>query len=156
MFDKNPEDILDWWLDFEDYCSNGVSILDRRKQDQLRIHGGQAYRATEFSYCSSTAMGDRKFIMTNAGLIGVGPKCARPGDTVVIFAGSETPFVLRLVEETPSQLYENGANISGEDADAAGLPDRWELIGDCYLHGFMEKQSLRSKLDDKKDTFSLI
>jgi hypothetical protein len=53
-------------------------------------------------------------------------------------------------------LYENGANISGEDADAAGLPDRWELIGDCYLHGFMEKQSLRSKLDDKKDTFSLI
>lgn len=57
----------------------------------------------------------RMLFVTDGGSIGLGPDSMREGDSVVIFRGASVPFVIR-----------------GEG------PTNSELIGECYLHGFME------------------
>lgn len=55
----------------------------------------------------------RCFFTTNDGRMGLGPMCAKPGDLVVMLYGGDFLFVLR----------ETG--------------ERYELIGDAYVHGLM-------------------
>ena len=69
-----------------------------------------------------TAISNHAVFITVQGYLGLGPALTEMGDGVVIFGGSETPFVLR----------ENG---SAGDDDGAGK--EFCVLGDCYLHGFM-------------------
>ena len=55
----------------------------------------------------------RCFFTTTDGGMGIGPSCAQSGDVVVMLYGGDCLFVLREVGE------------------------RYELIGDAYVHGFM-------------------
>lgn len=59
----------------------------------------------------------QEFFITEDGLVGWAPNHARQGDQIVIMLGSETPMVLR-----PVSLPET---------------DQYEVIGPCYLQGFM-------------------
>lgn len=61
--------------------------------------------------------GEWDMFETVSGLLGLGPTNASPGDVVCIFGGANVPFILRSWEE-------NG----------------YKLIGECYVHGFMEGQ----------------
>jgi hypothetical protein len=61
-------------------------------------------------------MYNRVFFLTRKGYIGIGPYGMQEGDEVAIFDGDSTPFVLR--------------------ADESGS-DRWKLVGECYLDGWM-------------------
>ena len=58
----------------------------------------------------------RVIFLTRKGYIGLGPYGMQEGDKVVIFDGDSTPFVLR--------------------ADESEY-DRWKLVGECYLDGWM-------------------
>lgn len=62
---------------------------------------------------------NRVLFWTASGSLGLGNRYLRVGDTVVIFDGAQTPFVLR------------SASPSASDAE-------WTLVGDCYLDGWMD------------------
>lgn len=57
---------------------------------------------------------NRRIIRTSAGYIGLAPAATRCGDAVALFKGARVPFLIR----------EKG--------------DRWEIIGEGYIHGIME------------------
>jgi hypothetical protein len=70
----------------------------------------------EWVAISAQNMYCRVIFSTRKGYIGLGPYGMQEGDEVVIFDGADTPFVLR--------------------ADKSGY-DRWKLVGECYLDGWM-------------------
>ena len=73
-----------------------------------------------------TALRNRAVFITSQGYLGLGPALTEVGDSVVLFGGSETPFVIREV------------GAGGDDAAAKDFC----ILGDCYLHGFMHGELL--------------
>jgi hypothetical protein len=61
----------------------------------------------------------RCFFITEKGYIGIGPAEMAPGHEVTVLMGGQVPFVL---------------SKSGGD--------RYKLIGECYVHGFMKEEAL--------------
>ena len=68
-----------------------------------------------------TALNNHAVFITLQGYLGLGPALTEVGDSVVIFGGSQTPFVMREI------------GSAGDD----GLEKDFCILGDCYLHGFM-------------------
>ena len=68
-----------------------------------------------------SALSNHAIFITLQGFLGLGPALTEVGDSVILFGGSETPFVMR----------ETGL------ADVKGVEKNFCLLGDCYLHGFM-------------------
>jgi hypothetical protein len=62
----------------------------------------------------------RSIFKTEQGYLGLGSHHLLPGDQVVLFDGAKTPFILR------QQLDSQGT-----------WTGRYNLVGDCYLHGWM-------------------
>ncbi|KAH6723769.1 heterokaryon incompatibility protein-domain-containing protein [Leptodontidium sp. MPI-SDFR-AT-0119] len=81
----------------------------------------------------------RGFFVTERGYIGLGPVGVKRGDIVIVFDGAETPFVIRRVDEGRREVRKE-----------------WVLGGDCYLHGFMNGESLRGGFEDGKQVFWII
>lgn len=78
---------------------------------------------------------DRRFFITFSGHLGLGPKSIRPGDSVVIFAGGPTPYVLRQVpsrEDVELERFEIPREqrlFLGDEEDQYYLQeDRWPMI----------------------------
>jgi hypothetical protein len=69
---------------------------------------------------------NRVFCVTEKGYLGLVPYKARENDLIVVLFGGHTPFVLR-ERELPS---------------SAETGRRWQLIGECYVHGFMDGEAL--------------
>ena len=65
-----------------------------------------------------TALSNHALFITSQGYLGLGPALTEVGDSIVIFEGSQTPFVLRKI-------------------GLAGVAKYFGILGDCYLHGFM-------------------
>ncbi|KAH0536965.1 hypothetical protein FGG08_006193 [Glutinoglossum americanum] len=65
----------------------------------------------------------RKFATTRSGYMALVPPAAKIKDSVVIFLGASTPFVLR---------------ADGESVDEAGGGQVYRLVGECYVHGLMD------------------
>ncbi|KAK7956424.1 HET-domain-containing protein [Apiospora aurea] len=63
----------------------------------------------------------RRLMSTEAGRLGLAPASAAVGDKIVIFPGCDVPMVLRR-------------------RDAV---DGWRLVGESYVHGFMEGEALQ-------------
>jgi hypothetical protein len=76
----------------------------------------------------------RTFFITEKGYIGLGPTKTRPGDSVFILLGGQTPFILR-----PSGFHmirtRDSINLDGQL--------RFEMIGDCYTHGLMDGEAMQ-------------
>lgn len=64
----------------------------------------------------------RRLFRTEQGLIGLGPRTLRPGDSVCIFFGSAVPYVLRPVG------------------------DHFLFLGECCVHGIMNGEALEEGL----------
>jgi hypothetical protein len=62
---------------------------------------------------------NRCMIRTREGYIGAAPELVNVGDTIAIMHGGRVPLILR----------------QGENED------KWELIGDCYVHGVMHGEA---------------
>lgn len=60
----------------------------------------------------------RRFLVSDAGYIGLAPQNAEEADLVCVLLGGRTPFVLRPRE------------------------DLYELIGPCYVHGIMDGEAM--------------
>lgn len=66
----------------------------------------------------------RRLITTKIGLVGVVPRAAQRGDHIAVLQGCREPLVLR-------------SKVSGEEVN-------YQVIGTCYVHGFMEGELLRA------------
>ena len=62
-----------------------------------------------------TELERRRIFRTSQGYIGIAPAVAERGDLVYMIKGCRTPLVLRKAND-----------------------DKFILVGDCYLHGFMK------------------
>jgi hypothetical protein len=61
----------------------------------------------------------RRFFVTTAGRIGLGPRCMQPEDVVVVLRGAFTPFILRKKS------------------------DDHQLLGPAYVHGIMHGEAVQ-------------
>lgn len=84
----------------------------------------------------------RTLFTTETGYIGLGPVLVQSGDVVVIFDGAETPFVLRKVEDDTGDSVISNLSLEGGNAAI----EQWQLVEDCYVHGFMDNEILKSDL----------
>lgn len=71
---------------------------------------------------------NRRFFRSDGGRFGWAVDGTRVGDVVAVFDGGEFPFVLR---ETPE----------------AG---KYRIVGDCYIHGFMEGEGMADEFAEKE------
>lgn len=75
---------------------------------------------------------DRRFIVSRSGRLGIAPKEAvltsLVADEIFVIAGSRTPVVLR--------------PVGTRDVPSVGRRLCHELIGDCYLHGVMDGETM--------------
>ncbi len=84
-----------------------------REEIAPRLHESRRPMAAYLAGAAE-ALHERALLLTKGGLVGVGPRLTKPGDKIYIFAGAESPFVLR-----PTT---NGLRI----------------VGECYVHGMMD------------------
>jgi len=61
----------------------------------------------------------RRFFITRAGRVGIGPRCMQPDDIVVVLRGGGTPFILR-------------KKVNG-----------YWLLGAAYVHGIMDGEAVQ-------------
>jgi hypothetical protein len=95
----------------------------------------------------------RTYIITKSGYIGIGPGFAETGDAICIFDGARTPFILRKV--SGNELVPDELPASGQK-DPHLESERWKIIGDCYLHGFMDNEVVDSEWQEKRRRFWLV
>jgi hypothetical protein len=85
--------------------------------------------------------------ITEEGYLGLGPVFMKPGDVLVVFDGAHMASVLGRADESPN---ENETSITPIGAQ------HWQLVGECYVQGFMDNEVLESKYDDRRQTFVLV
>jgi hypothetical protein len=104
------------YLDNED-------LADKYATESLcRIEAVQSIGASVVRATSGRCM-----FVTAKGYIGLGPHSLKPGDSIAILLGGCTPFAL-------------------ERGDIEGLEDEhWKLLGDCYVHGWMDGELVHNE-----------
>jgi hypothetical protein len=81
-----------------------------------------------------TMMRERILFRAANGSLGLGPKQVRPGDVVCILLGCSVPVVLRKHELDKEQ-----------DTRREQKADLYRLLGECYVHGIMDGEFMKSK-----------
>ncbi|KAI1438830.1 heterokaryon incompatibility protein-domain-containing protein [Xylaria sp. CBS 124048] len=74
---------------------------------------------------------ERRLCVTKNGYVGLVPSLTRIGDRVGIFYGGDTPYLVR--PETNANTEEEASVL------------RCELVGECYMHGMMDGEMVRSE-----------
>lgn len=100
-------------------CPNG--IVNGAANPQLRIvlkPHMEGYKSFELA-CRQITEG-RRFFTTLGGYMGIGPPRMRKGDLICVFLGGNVPWVVR----------RDGCE--------------YELVGECYVHGIMDGEVLRT------------
>lgn len=95
--------------------SDGVSIRSHVNKEKMRA----ALGSVDTYWCK-----DRRFFVTAAGYMGLGPRCMEPEDIVVVLRGGGCPFILR------KKL------------------DGYQLIGQAYVHDIMHGEAV--ELDKRR------
>jgi hypothetical protein len=138
---ENPQDkdIQAHWTEFEHAINSKETItgLGSPGADYFRIIAGLVSM-------------DRNFFMTESGYFGMGLRYIKLGDVVVVFDGDETPFVLRQIK---SDEHTVDPNMEENTGGRFSPDEQYELVGECYVHGFMDNEVAAPKWRAKKQTF---
>lgn len=78
--------------------------------------------------CIRVATANRVLCITESGYLGLVPSTSESGDAVAVLFGGYTPFVLRESKDPALGTLDNGR--------------RWQVVGECYIHGFMDGEAL--------------
>ena len=105
-----PSELLEQH-DYGDLFRRYLAQFPRRKWTMAMNQDGEYDEMYEFRTRTMAAARLRTFFKTKNGLMGMGPYCLRPGDHIVDFEGSVTPFVIRRTKD--------GCH---------------KLVGDAYIH----------------------
>ena len=108
--------------------------------NHLRAHIENARRAARAAQSIAIDCHNDCLFIASEGNIGLCPQMAVGGDVVVLLYGGSVPYLLR--EMKPS----------GE-----GIP-QWELVGECYLHGYMDGKAVKEQQEQglQAELFHLI
>lgn len=139
-----PSDFLPFLLGFFSAAPNEylARILPPQftNQEQLRKRKGRLQNCSAVSniYAScERARSGRQMFITSGGYIGLGPQSLKCGDGVAILSGGSTPFVLR------------ESIFSGQGTTKS----RWRIVGDCYVHGWMDGEMVT---DENVEEWSML
>jgi hypothetical protein len=102
----------------------------------------------EYELAVSSIVGSRSIFSTTKGYLGLGPKGILQGDEVVVFEGAQTPFVLRRI----------GANAPEVLSTPESVQDTYtiyQVVGECYLHGWMNGEAMDKERGFKLQEFVL-
>ncbi|KAI0111126.1 heterokaryon incompatibility protein-domain-containing protein [Nemania sp. FL0031] len=120
--------------------------------DELRI--GQVLPTTasdlgdpavgNIGYAIKTSTAGRRMFASTNGHLGLGPPISgltspHNKDRIFIFPGGKTPFILR---------YVGMRHVPG-----LGMQPSHEMIGDCYLDGFMDGEGMKNFNDEKQTVY---
>lgn len=149
----SPEAMLKMWEDWNEcLVDNNAPSHSNMECSTVALEAlikehGEYHNAILYIYWGRT------YIITKSGYIGIGPGFAEAGDAICIFDGACTPFVLRKVsgnELVPDELPATGQKDPDRDHE------RWKIIGECYLHGFMNNEVVDPKWQEKGQRFWLV
>ncbi|KUI55525.1 Heterokaryon incompatibility protein 6, OR allele [Cytospora mali] len=127
-----PTWFLAWWMMNSDLRIRGFTLRDicyieGYDHNLSNTQGAIPRDAKSFFLRMRGVMKDtfRRIMVTDEGHVGVAPQRAQKGDMVCVLFGCSIPVVLRKCEQndTKEPVY--------------------ELIGECYLDGFMDGEALR-------------
>lgn len=76
----------------------------------------------------------RRLFRSKGGYMGIGPSKVQIGDQICVLFGGKTPFILR----------QKDASL-----DVPNQSQEWELVGDVYVHGIMDGETI-TMMEDKK------
>lgn len=144
---RDSSDMHQRYLEFQHFASlktntdSGESQNDAPDEEELN--------AKSYLEILTLAFSTDIFFITSLGYIGIGPKGMKADDQMVTFDGEKTVFVLQPVEGYTTHSVTN----SSEDVTTADIRERWELIGDCYLHGFMDNEIEEPEYEDRRRMF---
>jgi hypothetical protein len=91
----------------------------------LQLHALTS-RGSEFSPRFNERAVGRKFFISSRGYMGWLPSAAQENDIVCVFYGCRIPFAIR---------------IAGQN--------RYQLLGDCYMHGLMDGEAINIDVDSQ-------
>ncbi|MCJ1400343.1 hypothetical protein MMC11_003548 [Xylographa trunciseda] len=117
---------VNMWLQYEDECAKWHNHKNFDQADRAQIELQNPWQFSCYAELLAARVKNRQFFITSGKYIGMAPWFALPGDKIAIFAGAETPFILRR---------------SGDDDD-----EKYRVVADCYLHGFMYGELLSEEL----------
>ncbi len=89
----------------------------------------------------SAAVTARRFATTQKGYMGLTPRGAMLGDEIAVILGASVPFLVRRV--VPHK-YNEASN------------DRYQLLGECYLHGIMSGEVMASMPESEMREIELV
>lgn len=123
------------FLELSQYKEKMKDFVSVRRGLPLRDMVKYSPRARKYAKQLYSTMKGRCFFEVVKGqeiYIGIGPAGMEEGDTIAIFHGAQTPFILRQYKQT----------------------ERFNLIGDCYIHRLMHGEAFGLGLRD--ETFVLV
>ena len=146
---KSPEGIVLLWRIFASSRIKPDDTIDLAlKMNLPNLQTGEPGQSRAQSLRSAwmilmfivTALKNHAVFITLQGYLGLGPALTEVGDSVVIFGGSQTPFVMREIDS------------AGDD----GLEKDFCILGDCYLHGFMYGELLTDAHQAAVEIFGIV
>ncbi|PMD57717.1 HET-domain-containing protein [Hyaloscypha bicolor E] len=149
----SPEAMLKMWEDwYECLVDNNAPSQSNMECSTVAL---KALREKHRAYTTSilNISTGRTYIITKSGYIGIGPGFAEAGDAICIFDGAQTPSILRKV--SGNELVPDGLPATGQK-DPDQDRERWKIIGECYLHGFMNNEVVDSEWQEKRRRFWLV
>jgi hypothetical protein len=111
--------------------SSGGALSSWFGEAKRSIDQGGEPLITPYVFAFWSAMSGRTFFITRGGDMGLCFPHARPGDEVWVLAGGKVPFVLR--------------PFSGVLGSAEPPARIHQLVGECYLDGYMDGEALQKE-----------
>lgn len=125
LADEDHSSYRRWRLWLDEYAS-----LPRRHRETFHAEATADPTLRAYNNLLSNYPSTLRFFRTEDGYFGLGPETMEAGDDIVVLAGGNVPFVLRHVD----------SDCDNCDADQS----RSQLIGWCYIHGFMHGEAVES------------
>jgi hypothetical protein len=123
------EDYPKYLKAIEEYESANIEQPEEIRRWGECLGSGAAKTAVIERVFTKVVIGHR-IALTDQGYLGWVPQNSKPGDCVASFEGGYLPFVLRATSV-------NHASSGNVRQSSNSSPNRWQLIGDCYMHGLM-------------------
>lgn len=112
----------------DSYDADGGIVNRRIGTEDVAACMREVQTFKQYSTYFISKMMNRRFFITNSGLIGTGPVDTSVGDFVFVLFGANFPLILRKPVSLPDELREK----------AAGLSCIYNFVGDSYVHGVMD------------------
>lgn len=104
--------------------------------ETLRTFGGSEQG---WEYLIGESCHGKRFFITSAGRMGIGPPCMTKGDIVSVLYGSGVPFILRRKTSSKRSIGFQRTRKS----------DLFAIIGPCYVYGIMKGEAVEAKREGR-------